>query len=446
MTDRDTIFALSSGALPAGVAVVRMTGPGARAAVEAVAGALPEARRAVLRVLRDEAGEPIDTGLVIWLPGPASFTGEDMAEFQVHGGRAVVAALVARLGRLDGARAAEAGEFSRRAFLNGRLDLTEIEGLADLIGAETEWQRRQAVRQAGGALRMLYDGWRADLIRIRALIEAELDFPDEEDVPGAVSDRVWGEAERLADAMGRHLADGGRGERLRRGFEVVLMGPPNAGKSSLLNAIARRDVAIVTAEPGTTRDLVEVHLDLDGFPVTLVDSAGLRETEGIVEQEGIRRAIARGRSADLVLWLVPRDAGAGATRVPSVLDGVPVLPVTTKADLAGSGAGAAAVGGGGVAVSAVTGAGLAALEKALADRAGSGLRIGDEPIMTRSRHREALSAAKAALDRALGAPRLPLELRAEELRRAADSLGRITGRIDVEDLLDVVFREFCIGK
>ena len=282
---------------------MRISGPGARFGLETLTDSLPEPRRASLRFIRTESGEAIDRGLVLFFPGPESFTGEDVAEFHVHGGRAVVAALLAALSALPGFRAAEAGEFTRRAFHNQRMDLTQVEGLADLVAAETEGQRRQAMRQAEGVLGRLYDGWREDIIRARALIEAELDFPDEDDVPGSISDEAWAMVAALETEIADHLADR-RGERLRDGAEVVILGAPNVGKSSLVNAIARRDVAIVTAEAGTTRDLIEVRLDLGGYPVTLVDTAGLREAAGLVEREGIRRAEDRAARADLVLWLV----------------------------------------------------------------------------------------------------------------------------------------------
>ncbi|TPQ49813.1 tRNA uridine-5-carboxymethylaminomethyl(34) synthesis GTPase MnmE [Prosthecomicrobium hirschii] len=473
MSRRDeTIFALSSGALPSGVAVIRLSGPESGAAVTALVGRRPEPRRAALRTLRAGDGSVIDRGLVLWLPGPASFTGEDMAEFQVHGGPAVVAALLACLADLPRLRAAEPGEFTRRAFLAGRIDLAEAEGLADLVAAETEAQRRQAIRQSGGALSRQAEAWRTRIVTMRALIEAELDFPDEDDVPGSVSDAVWSDAAALLAEIETALADAGRGERLRRGYEVVLTGPPNAGKSSLLNALARRDAAIVTEEPGTTRDLIEVRLDLDGLPVILVDSAGLRDAAGRVEQEGIRRARERAAAADLVLWLSPADAPAEPERPAS---GVPLLVLRTKCDLtagrpdgrpvgvvpaeddgsdevggepAGGGerGGDRAGAGMGLPISAATGEGLDRLRSEIASRAGIALGRGEDPLITRTRHREALTAAADGLRRALRFDALPLELRAEELRAAGDAIGRITGRVGVEDLLDVIFGQFCIGK
>jgi len=438
--NRETIFALSSGPPPSGVAIVRVSGPAVRDVLAAVAGAVPAPRVVRLATLRNGAGDEIDRGLVLFFPGPASFTGEDVAEFQVHGGRAVIAAMLARLAAMPGLRPAEAGEFSRRAFAAGRMDLTEVEGLADLVHAETEAQRRQAVRQAGGAFRAAAEAWRTRLVRARAMVEAELDFADEEDVPGSVSDRAWGDVRAAMAEIGRHLRDD-RGERLRDGAEVVLLGPVNAGKSSLVNALARRDVAIVSAEAGTTRDLIEVRLDIGGYPFTLVDTAGLRETSGAVEREGVRRARSRAEGADLVLSLSDlADPGPAAALPP----GVPSIRVGTKADLVAGGEGRPPAGFD-VAVSSRTGEGVDELLGLLAAFARDRMAPGESTLITRARHRAALTAVRDALAAAL-AETLPLELRAEELRHATDALGRLTGRVDVEDLLDVIFRDFCIGK
>jgi tRNA modification GTPase len=434
----ETIFALSSGHPPSGIAVVRVTGPGVRIGLETLIDSIPEARHAELRSIRKQGGEIIDRGLVLFFPGPASFTGEDVAEFQLHGGRAVVAALLTELGSFPGFRAAEAGEFTRRAFANERLDLTQVEGLADLVLAETEAQRRQALRQAGGALGRRYDGWRDRLIRARAMIEAELDFPDEDDVPGSVSAQIWDDVRRLEEEIVNHVSDK-RGERIRDGVEIVVVGAPNAGKSSLVNAIAQRDVAIVTPEPGTTRDLVEVRLDLGGYPVTLVDTAGLREAEGAVEREGIRRAEKRAANADIVLWLCDLTAPGGNPLAGSVAVG-------TKIDLIDSDAERSHLSGLDHRVSSTTGAGIDALLTDLASKIAAGLVPAESPLVTRARHRIALTHCLEAMRAALEDDRRPLELRAEDLRRAGDALGRITGRIDVEDLLDVIFRDFCIGK
>ncbi len=437
-----TIFALSSGPPPAGVAVLRVSGPAVRDILETIIGSIPEPRRATLAFLRSGDGSTIDSGLALFFPGPASFTGEDVAEFHVHGGRAVIAAMIARLSALAGVRPAEPGEFTRRAFAAGRLALTEVAGVGDLLPAGTEAQRRQAVRQASGALRRAFDGWRARLVRARAMVEAELDFADEEDVPDAVSARAWDDVRAVAADIARHLDDGGRGERLRDGAEVVVVGPVNAGKSSLINAFARRDVAIVSDEPGTTRDLIEVRLDVGGYPFTIVDTAGLREAEGRVEQEGIRRARARAAAADLVIAVSDVRELPG----PALGDAGPVLRVGNKIDLIDSPTErarlAAAVD---VLVSAETGEGIDSLLAELAAFARERMEPGESSLITQARHRDALEACRRALLSALGHA-LPLELRAEELRHATDALGRLTGRVDVEDLLDFIFRDFCIGK
>src|SRR4249919_156216 len=301
---RDTIFALSSGRPPAAIAVVRISGPRAGEALKALAGRMPEPRKAGLARVRDPAtGEAIDEALALWFPGPNSETGEDMAEVQLHGGRAVVAAVLGALGRIEGLRPAEAGEFTRRAFENGRLDLTAVEGLADLIGAETEAQRRQAYRQLKGLLGDRAETWRARLIEALALVEARIDFSDEADVPEDLIGPALVIAHSLRDEIAQALLGAARGERLREGLVVAIAGPPNAGKSTLLNRIARREAAIVSPIPGTTRDVIEVHLDLGGYPVTLLDTAGIRDSDDPVEQDGVRRARQRAGAADLVLWV-----------------------------------------------------------------------------------------------------------------------------------------------
>lgn len=448
-TDRfglETIYALSSAAGRAGVAVVRVSGPAARMTVEALSGRPPgRPREAVLRRLADPAdGTAIDHALVLWFEGPQSFTGEDVAEFHVHGGRAVVAGLLGALAGRPGLRAAEAGEFTRRAFENGKLDLTAVEGLGDLIEAETAAQRRQALRQMDGALGQLYEGWRSRLVRILAYAEAEIDFPDEE-VPGDLSHQLLPEAETLASEIRIHLDDGGKGERLREGVEVVILGPPNAGKSSLLNRLAGREAAIVSEEAGTTRDIVEVRLDIGGVPVTLADTAGLREAGGAVEREGIRRALMRAEKADLRIMVAACGADgriegdSGMTVTGTATDDIRVL---NKVDLGGD------CPAGFIAVSARTGEGIEELISVLAARVGSIGEAVEHPMITRARHREGLRDCLSALERACeGLSReRPVELLAEDLRLAARALGRITGRVDVEDLLDVVFRDFCIGK
>lgn len=429
----ETIYALSSASGRAGVAVLRVSGPRAAAALEALTGqGVPRPRMAALRRFIDpETKAPLDRGLAIFFPAPASFTGEDVVELHLHGGRAVVGAALDALARLPGLRAADPGAFTRRAFENGKLDLTEVEGLADLIDAETQAQRAQALRQMEGALGQLYEGWRARLVRLLAYAEAEIDFPDEE-VPGDLIAKLGPGIGRLQSEIAAHLDDGRRGEILRGGVEVAIVGPPNVGKSSLLNRLAGREAAIVSDEPGTTRDVLEVRLDIGGVPVTLVDTAGLREAAGAVEREGVRRALARAERADLRLVIAAPDAGDFAL----ARDGD--IRVLNKIDLG------ADVPAGAIGVSAMTGAGLDALEAALKARVGSAYEGSEHPVITRARHREGLAECAAALARA-GAGG-DADLIAEDLRLAARALGRITGRVDVEELLDVIFRDFCIGK
>ncbi len=437
-----TIYAMASGGAPSGVAVMRVSGPACRAVLATTIGRVPAPRVATLASIRDRSGSPIDRGLVLWFPAPGSFTGEDVIEFQVHGSRAVVRALADCLGTFDDVRPAEAGEFTRRAFLSGRLDLTEVEGLADLLAAETEAQRRQALAQSEGSLRRLYDGWRSDLIDARAAIEADLDFADEDDIPDSIADRAFAIAATTIESVSKHLGDARRGERLRDGLQVVIVGPPNAGKSSLLNHLARRDVAIVSEEAGTTRDVLEVHLDLAGCPVTLVDTAGLREASNQVEREGIRRALERARSADLILSVGAPDAGREAT------EGVdcPIWLVDAKSDLGNVVGAPTDPSASRFAVSTMSGDGIDALVAALGGFANEALSAsGAEAVPTRERHRVLLGDVVGALGRAIQT-RNDLVLAAEHLRRATDALGRLTGRVDVEDLLDRVFSSFCIGK
>ena len=438
MSRKDTICAQASGAGRAAIAVIRISGPATGEILRALCG-LPAARHASLRTIRDPRTETLlDRGLVLWFPAPASFTGEDMAELHVHGGRAVVANVLDAALSIDDVRLAEPGEFAARAFENGKIDLTEVEGLADLINAETDAQARQALAQAGGSLRRLYESWRGKLLRAQALAEAGLDFADEADVAANVTTNVGAIVAELILQISNHLADR-RGERLRDGFRVVIVGAPNAGKSSLLNALARRDVAIVSEEAGTTRDIIEVHLDLDGLPVILTDTAGLREASGKVEVEGIRRALARVEAADLVVWLIDAKKPVSAPPEPLARGRVPFLAVRNKIDLAPVGAAE------GISLSAKTGEGIDTLVAELKARAREALVAGAEsPAVTRARHRAELEGALAALERSRTAG--PPELKAEELRIAARHLGRLTGNIDVEEVLGAIFSEFCIGK
>ncbi len=438
MRHADTIFALASGAGRAAVAVLRISGPASPDILTALCGTLPPARRASLRRLRGPDGAVLDRALVLSMPGPGSYTGEDSAELFLHGGRAVVDAVADALVAL-GARPAEPGEFTRRAFLNGRMDLTEAEGVADLIEAETEAQRRQALRQTEGALSRLLAGWADRLRLLLAEQEALIDFPDE-DLPPETEARVLAEISALATEMTAQLDDGRHGERLREGLVFVVAGPPNVGKSSLVNALAARDVAIVSPIPGTTRDALETRVILGGVPITLVDTAGLRAATDAIEAEGIRRARARAEQADLVITVgVPlsRSAGEGGEQSEPG-EGEAVVRVTNKTDLPGE------IAQGSIPVSARTGAGLDTLREALAAHA---RRLTDRqgpPPLTRARHRAALAEAAERLNGALAAP-WP-ELRAEDLRLALRSLGRITGHVGVEDILDTLFSQFCIGK
>jgi tRNA modification GTPase len=406
--------------------------------LETLAGKLPAPRRARRARLKNPGnGDDIDDAIVLWFPAPRSVTGEDVAEFHVHGSRAVVSALIAVLTEL-GLRLAEPGEFTRRAFFNNKLDLVQAEAIGDLAAAETEAQRRQALRQMDGHLGAIYRDWSVRVQRTLAHLEAVIDFPDE-DLPPEIEGEIVAEIQRLIEEIAVHLADGRRGERLREGISVAIIGPPNAGKSSLINRIAQREVAIISPVAGTTRDVIEVAIDLGGYPVVLADTAGLRESADIVEQEGLRRALARADAAELRLFVFdasrPQDlAGAAAWF------GSDTVPVANKIDLLDDHSGVPA---GAFAVSARTGDGMAPLITALMQRVAADYDI-TAPLLTRARHRAALEEALAALRRSISAF-LP-ELRAEDLRLAWRSLGRITGTVDVEDLLDVIFADFCIGK
>lgn len=442
LMSNDTIFAIASGMSRAAVAVLRISGPATRGIVKGLAQKLPEPRAATLVTFKDAiSGEAIDKGLAIFFPAPRSFTGEDCAEFHIHGGRAIVAALLKAIGRFIDARPAEPGEFTRRALLNGKMDLPQVEGLADLINAETEWQRRQALRQMEGSLSRQAERWRNALIEAAALVEAEIDFSDETGAPFANS--------LIGDILGPVLAGlqaeihaGRAGERIREGATIVIAGPPNAGKSTLLNALARRDVAIVSQEAGTTRDALEVHLDLDGCPVTLIDTAGLRETTDSIERIGVARAIERAKAADLVLWL--NEAGSACE--PACKFGEAVIwPIFTKCDLRQN-QDTPRDKQEGLHISAETGQNLDILIQKLAGFAASAACNGFAGLITQERHRKAFEAAAQALERVMTNPAGPVELIAEDLRSALFSLRRITGAVDVEDILDEIFSRFCIGK
>jgi tRNA modification GTPase len=438
----DTIFALATPPGRSGVAVIRVSGAKAGDILDAASrGQRPHPRQAALRTIIDAAGRTLDRGLVLWFPAPASFTGEDCAEFQIHGGPAVISGIIDRLTEL-GARPAEAGEFTRRAFELGRMDLTEAEGLADLIDAETPAQRQQALAQMNGALRDLYEGWRAELIAVLAMIEGEIDFPDEDDIPDALAMSAGGALEALISALSMHLDDDRRGERIRKGFNIAIIGPPNTGKSSLLNAIAGRDAAIVTDIPGTTRDIVEIAMVLGGFAVTLADTAGLRETQDVVESEGVKRALTRADSADLVLGVLDGAAEWNQEMTP-VLRKSDII-VLSKSDMPHRLTLPDSFSGGHH-ISAKTGEGVEALIGLLANEVSDRLGASELPALTRVRHRRKVGVALEALRRAHAQLEFA-ELAGEDVRLAVRSLEELTGRIDVEEVLGEIFSRFCIGK
>ncbi|WP_294622431.1 tRNA uridine-5-carboxymethylaminomethyl(34) synthesis GTPase MnmE [uncultured Roseovarius sp.] len=427
----DTIYALSTAQGKAGVAVIRVSGPLAFHACEVLSGDVPMRRRAVLRTLRDPDGMHLDDALVLTFSRNASFTGEDVVEFQIHGSTAIIASILRVLGGIDGLRAAEPGEFTRRALENGQLSLSQVEGLADLIEAETEAQRRQALRVLSGDLGDLAEGWRQKLIRAAALLEATIDFADE-DVPVDVGPEVAELVSDVQDGLERQIQGVGVSERIRTGFEVAIVGAPNVGKSTLLNAIAGRDAAITSEYAGTTRDVIEVRMDLNGLPVTILDTAGLRETEDFVESIGIDRAKQRAQQADLRVFLVEND------QRPDFSVQVDDIIVKAKADLLETPDNA---------VSGLSGQGVGALiEKityALSERAA------DAAIATRERHRLAMAKGYGALNDAsalLPQGEKTADVAAEEIRTAIRALDSLVGRIDVENVLDEIFSSFCLGK
>ncbi|MCB2107715.1 MAG: tRNA uridine-5-carboxymethylaminomethyl(34) synthesis GTPase MnmE [Rhodobacteraceae bacterium] len=444
----DTIFALASAPGRAGIAVIRVSGPKtAKALIRLGVGQLSPRKATRAKFIDPVSGEAIDDGLAIWFPAPHSFTGEDVAELHIHGGRAVIDEMLIALSSVAGLRPAEAGEFTRRAFDNDKLDLTQAEALADIVDAETRAQRRQALTQMGGALKERYEDWRHRLVQALAHLEAVIDFPDE-DLPMDVAEKLWSEVRDLQSDISAHLSEATRGERVRAGISIAILGPPNAGKSSLLNALAKRDAAIVSSMPGTTRDVIEVHLDLGGYAVMLADTAGLRAASDAIEDEGIRRARKRADHADIKLIVFDGATYPARDETTAALIDKASIVVVNKADLLDqqreyeidtdddwrtthfisvkTGFGIDAM--------------LARLEKQIKELSDGGANAPP----SRARHRHALSECVGALTRAQTA-KLP-ELAAEDLRLAARALGRLTGRIDVEDVLDAVFRDFCIGK
>lgn len=443
MSFSETIFALASGRGRAGVAVVRISGPGAMASLEQLTGqSRPKARQAVLRpLLRSKDKSIIDQSLAIVFTAPRSFTGEDVVELHLHGGPAILTAVFAELAAFPGFRPADPGEFTRRAFEHGKMDLTEAEGLGDLVNAETEAQARQALRQMQGELGRLYDGWREQLIASLAHLEADIDFPDE-DLPEGVAAAIAPKIAALRGDIERHLADGHRGEKIREGLDVVILGQPNVGKSSLLNALARREAAIVSDEAGTTRDIIEVPMDLAGYPVTIADTAGLRDSENVIEREGVRRARERAKRADIRLFMTTADAPEIPLEFADLFEKSDYRLVN-KIDLSAKTTdfdAKARI----FSISVKTGGGVEELMTVLEADVTSRLDLSGAPALTRLRHRQSLEDCVAALQR-FEAARAP-ELAAEDARLAVRSLGRITGRVDVEDILDVIFGDFCIGK
>ncbi|MFU8880805.1 MAG: tRNA uridine-5-carboxymethylaminomethyl(34) synthesis GTPase MnmE [Rhodobacterales bacterium] len=427
----DTIYALATAQGRAGVAVIRISGPGAFDACQLLSGIVPEPRIATLRVLKDQSGLRLDEALVLAFPHGASFTGEAVVELHLHGSAAVISAVLRCLSEMPDLRAAEAGEFTRRALENGRLDLAQVEGLADLIDAETEAQRRQALRVLSGDLGSLAEGWRRDLIRAAALLEATIDFVDE-DVPVDVTPEVSDLLNRVKTALTREIDGVKTAERIRSGFEVAIVGAPNVGKSTLLNALAGRDAAITSEFAGTTRDIIEVRMDLDGLPVTLLDTAGLRETTDVVEGIGIRRAKERAARADLRVFLIEDGVDTDVSPLPDD------IIVKAKADLLVDKTGA---------VSGISGEGIESLVREISDRLSK--RAANPGIATRERHRVALLRANTCLGDAFRhlefGPDM-YDLAAEEIRQATRALESLVGRVDVENLLDEIFSSFCVGK
>lgn len=435
----DTIFALSSGKLPSGVAVIRVSGNEVQNIIKSIRGKVPPARMMAYGSLYSLEHEFLDSALTVFFPAPNSFTGEDCVEFHLHGGKAVVARFLNELSKFENCRIAEAGEFSKRAFANGKLDLTEAEGLADLIDAETESQRRLAVMGASGALAELYREWRQELLQARAMIEAELDFVEEQDIPDSVSDRIWDKLKLLSSTIKKHVADGYRAQAMRDGIKIVIAGAPNSGKSSIINRLAGRDVAIVTDEEGTTRDALEIRLILAGLPVLVTDTAGIRETANKVEKIGIDTALKRLQEADLILYIEDMSAPVEIT-----------LPADNNAEIWRLGNKVDLVRGDHsrwpIQLSAETGEGFEEFLNKLIDFCSSFSESLGDLVPARKRQFDLLEETISEIDSALMLKDLDLTLRAEHLRRASDMLGRITGDIDVEDILDVIFSQFCVGK
>ncbi len=432
-----TIFAPATASGKAGVAVIRVSGPQALEAIKKMTAIkTPVPRKAMFSEIHTPDGTAVDNGLVLYFPCPNSFTGEDVVEFQTHGGRAIISAVLNGLAQIDGFRPAGRGEFTRRAVENGKMDLTAAEGLADLVDAETEQQRKQALRQMGGALAKIYEDWHDRLLHVLAWMEAYIDFPEEE-IPKNVSADVRGKIAGLMSEIQVHLNDGRRGEKLRDGFQIAIIGAPNAGKSSLMNRLAQRDVAIVSSTAGTTRDIIEVRLDINGYPVIIADTAGLRDTDEEIEAEGVRRAKARAEEADLILWL----SDALKKKNEKEIKNIPlekIFCIMNKADQTEP------QNDDNIWISAKTGQGIGVLLDRIGRFVEEKMALREEPSLTRLRHRKALEECMQCLNSSLKAPEI--ELMTEDLRMAMRSLGKITGQVQVEELLDVIFKDFCIGK
>lgn len=441
-----TIFASATAPVKSGVAIIRISGENAFNALAAfgIPATIPPRYAALHKLYTPKTNELIDEALVLWFPAPNSFTGEDTIEFQTHGSRAVINEIIEQLSHLANFRLAEPGEFSKRAFNNGKMDLTQADGLADLIDAETKAQKRQALRQMQGELEQLYEGWRSQLIETQAFFEAYIDFP-EEDIPANILGQVEGKIDNLKSAIRTHLDDKRRGEKLRDGLHAVIIGSPNAGKSSLLNHLARRDVAIVSNIAGTTRDTIEVQMDVGGYPFTLVDTAGLRESEDIIESEGIRRAREHAANADLTIALFDATALPDIDKETTTLLNDDSIVCITKSDLTDDiNIPEALTPYSPIAISTTAKTGTDTLIDLLGKRASDFFAESENPAITQARYRDALIKSLDALERL--SIHTELELTAEDLRLAAQHIGRITGRIDVEDILDSLFSNFCIGK
>ncbi|NQX79256.1 MAG: tRNA uridine-5-carboxymethylaminomethyl(34) synthesis GTPase MnmE [Hyphomicrobiaceae bacterium] len=441
-----TIYALSSAEGRAAIAIIRVSGPRSLYSIERLTGLpAPISQRLVLRTIKcPKSNKTIDKGLVVFFQGPNSATGEDLVEFHVHGGRAIIQAMLDALANLSELRLAEPGEFARRSFDNRKIDLTTAEGIADLIEAETRSQHYQAQMQAEGGLADLYDSWRKMLLEAQALVEAAIDFSDETDVSGNSYQRALDIVQTLVETLTEHLKSARAGEIIRFGFHVAIAGPPNAGKSSLLNVMAKRDIAIVSDEPGTTRDVIEARLDLDGFLVVISDTAGIRAPSSKIEQEGINRALERAYAADLILW-IQDSTSKQVVDIPDDISGKNILNIVNKADLIDRYM-PHHITEKSILISAKTGIGLDDLTSFISAAARHATYTANQVIPTNARHKQHLSNVKEQLNKFFNNDIAGLDLSAEDLRLAATELGRLTGRIDVEDILDQIFSRFCIGK